>query len=116
MLLKKSNLFEAMGLRYFGPVDGHDIHHLIKILRDLKNIPGPKVLHCITVKGKGFKEAEINQTIWHAPGKFNKVTGERIILTFRPNFRMFLETQSQSWRRAIPRSSESPLLCLPAVH
>ena len=67
-----------MGLRYFGPVDGHDIHHLIKILRDLKNIPGPKVLHCITVKGKGFKEAEINQTIWHAPGKFNKVTGERI--------------------------------------
>ena len=78
MLLKKSNLFEAMGLRYFGPVDGHDIHHLIKILRDLKNIPGPKVLHCITVKGKGFKEAEINQTIWHAPGKFNKVTGERI--------------------------------------
>lgn len=56
MLLKKSNLFEAMGLRYFGPVDGHDIHHLIKILRDLKNIPGPKVLHCITVKGKDLKK------------------------------------------------------------
>lgn len=78
MLLKRSNLFEAMGLRYFGPVDGHDINHLIKILRDLKNIKGPKVLHCITVKGKGFKEAETNQTIWHAPGKFNKITGERI--------------------------------------
>lgn len=108
-----------MGLRYFGPVDGHDIHHLIKILRDLKNIPGPKVLHCITVKGKGFKEAEINQTIWHAPGKFNKVTGERIKEN-NPNipakFQDVLETQSQSWRRAIPRSSESPLLCLPAVH
>ncbi len=78
MLLKRSNLFEAMGLRYFGPVDGHDINHLIKVLRDLKHIHGPKVLHCITVKGKGFKEAETNQTIWHAPGKFNKVTGERI--------------------------------------
>lgn len=78
MLLKRSNLFEAMGLRYFGPVDGHDINHLIKVLRDLKNIKGPKVLHCITVKGKGFKEAETNQTVWHAPGKFNKVTGERI--------------------------------------
>lgn len=78
MLLRRSNLFEAMGLRYFGPVDGHDINHLIKVLRDLKDIKGPKVLHCITVKGKGFKEAETNQTVWHAPGKFNKVTGERI--------------------------------------
>lgn len=78
MLLKRSNLFEAMGLRYFGPVDGHDINHLVKVLRDLKNINGPKVLHCITVKGKGFKEAEAHQTIWHAPGKYNKVTGERI--------------------------------------
>ena len=78
MLLKQSNLFEAMGLRYFGPVDGHDVNHLIKLLRDLKHIKGPKILHCITVKGKGFKEAENNQTIWHAPGKYNKVTGERI--------------------------------------
>ncbi|MDE7373817.1 MAG: 1-deoxy-D-xylulose-5-phosphate synthase, partial [Odoribacter sp.] len=78
MLLKQSNLFEAMGLRYFGPVDGHDVNHLIKLLRDLKNIKGPKILHCITVKGKGFKEAETNQTVWHAPGKYNKVTGERI--------------------------------------
>lgn len=78
MLLKRSNLFEAMGLRYFGPVDGHDINHLIKVLRDLKNIPGPKVLHCITVKGKGFKQAETEQTVWHAPGKFNKDTGERL--------------------------------------
>lgn len=78
MLLKRSNLFEAMGLRYFGPVDGHDINHLIKVLRDLKNLPGPKILHCLTVKGKGFKQAETEQTIWHAPGKFNKETGERI--------------------------------------
>lgn len=78
MLLKQSNLFEAIGLRYFGPVDGHDVNHLIKVFRDLKNINGPKVLHCITVKGKGFKEAETHQTLWHAPGKFNRVTGERI--------------------------------------
>ena len=78
ILLKRSNLFEAMGMRYFGPVDGHDINHLIKVLRDLKAINGPKILHCITVKGKGFKEAETHQTLWHAPGKFNKVTGERI--------------------------------------
>lgn len=78
MLLKRSNLFEAMGLRYFGPVDGHDVEHLVKVLEDLKHIKGPKVLHCITVKGKGFKEAETHQTIWHAPGKFNKETGERI--------------------------------------
>lgn len=78
ILLKRSNLFEAMGMRYFGPVDGHDINHLIKVLRDLKEINGPKLLHCITVKGKGFKEAETHQTLWHAPGKFNKVTGERI--------------------------------------
>lgn len=78
MLLKRSNLFEALGLRYFGPVDGHDINHLIKVLRDLKEIKGPKVLHCITKKGKGFKEAEDHQTVWHAPGKFNKLTGELI--------------------------------------
>lgn len=78
LLLKQSNLFEALGFRYFGPVDGHDVNHLVKVLRDLKNIQGPKLLHCITVKGKGFKQAEINQTTWHAPGRFNKETGERI--------------------------------------
>lgn len=78
MLLQKSNLFEAMGMRYFGPVDGHDINHLVKVLRDLKNIKGPKVLHCITVKGKGFKQAETEQTVWHAPGKYNRLTGELI--------------------------------------
>ncbi len=78
MLLKRSNLFEAMGLRYFGPVDGHDVNHLVKVLRDLQKIKGPKVLHCITKKGKGFKQAEADQTKWHAPGKYNKVTGELI--------------------------------------
>ena len=75
-LLHQSNLFESLNLRYFGPVDGHDIDHLVQVLSDLKDIPGPKILHCITVKGKGFDLAEKDQTKWHAPGKFDKVTGE----------------------------------------
>jgi len=76
LLLKHSNLFEALNFRYFGPVDGHDVTHLVKVLKDLSEIPGPKLLHCITVKGKGFKQAELNQTAYHSPGKFNKHTGE----------------------------------------
>jgi 1-deoxy-D-xylulose-5-phosphate synthase len=76
LILKQGNLFEALGMRYFGPVDGHDVAHLVKVLRDLKAIKGPRLLHCLTVKGKGFKQAEIEQTVWHAPGKFNKETGE----------------------------------------
>ena len=65
-LLKESNLFESLGIRYFGPVDGHDVVYLTKVLADLKDIPGPKLLHIITKKGKGFKQAEINQTVYHA--------------------------------------------------
>lgn len=75
-VMEHSNLFESLNLRYFGPVDGHDIDHLVSVLRDLKNIPGPKILHCITTKGKGFALAEKEQTLWHAPGKFNPLTGE----------------------------------------
>ena len=78
ILLRHSNLFESFNLRYFGPVDGHDIIYLSKIIADLRKIPGPKVLHIITKKGKGFKQAELNQTQFHAPGKFNKITGEII--------------------------------------
>jgi 1-deoxy-D-xylulose-5-phosphate synthase len=74
-LLDRSNLFEGMNFRYFGPVDGHDILHLTSILQDLKRIPGPKLLHCLTIKGKGYKQAEQNQTVFHAPGKFDKNTG-----------------------------------------
>ncbi|MCK4677352.1 MAG: 1-deoxy-D-xylulose-5-phosphate synthase [Bacteroidales bacterium] len=77
-ILKKSNLFEAFNFRYFGPVDGHDVVRLTKILGDLKNIKGPKLLHVITVKGKGFKQAEKDQITFHAPGAFDKKTG-RII-------------------------------------
>ena len=75
-LLKKSNFFEALNFRYFGPIDGHDVNHLVKILKDLKDIPGPKLLHCVTVKGKGYTLAEKDQTKWHAPGLFDKITGE----------------------------------------
>ena len=77
-LLKKSNLFESFNFRYFGPVDGHDVVQLTEILNDLKNIPGPKLLHIVTVKGKGFTVAENNQTTFHAPGLFNPLTGEII--------------------------------------
>jgi 1-deoxy-D-xylulose-5-phosphate synthase len=74
-LLTQSNLFESLHLRYFGPIDGHDIDHLVSVLEDLKNIPGPKLLHVLTVKGKGYAPAEKDQTKWHAPGLFDKVTG-----------------------------------------
>lgn len=78
-ILDTSNLFESLNFRYFGPVDGHDVEHLTKVLEDLKDIPGPKILHCLTKKGKGFKPSEFgNQTKWHAPGLFNKDTGEII--------------------------------------
>ncbi len=74
-ILEQSNLFEGMNFRYFGPIDGHDVLHLTRVLEDLKRIPGPKLLHCLTVKGKGFKQAEENQTAFHSPGKFDKETG-----------------------------------------
>lgn len=81
-LLKQSNLFESLNFRYFGPVDGHDAVHLAKIMSDLKDIPGPKILHCITEKGKGYLPAEEGDTTkWHAPGLFNKKTGEIIKIT-----------------------------------
>ena len=74
-----SNLFESLNFRYFGPIDGHDVHHMVKIFNDLKKIPGPKILHCITKKGKGYRPAEDGSaTTWHAPGLFNKKTGEII--------------------------------------
>ncbi len=76
MILKENNLFEAFNFRYFGPIDGHDVVYLTKVLNDLKDIPGPKLLHVITQKGKGFKLAEQDQTKWHAPGIFDKETGE----------------------------------------
>ena len=75
-LLNQSNLFESLKFRYFGPVDGHDVEKLAKVMSDLKKIPGPKILHCLTVKGKGYELAEKDQTKWHAPGLFDKISGE----------------------------------------
>jgi 1-deoxy-D-xylulose-5-phosphate synthase len=77
-----SNLFESMKMRYFGPIDGHNITKLVDTLKDLKDIPGPKLLHIITTKGKGYALAEKDQTKWHAPGLFDKVTGEIYKKTF----------------------------------
>ncbi len=75
--VKESNLFESLNWRYFGPIDGHDVEYMTKVLRDLKDIPGPKILHCVTMKGKGYEPAEKGSpTKWHAPGIFNKETGE----------------------------------------
>ncbi|HEY1112960.1 MAG TPA: 1-deoxy-D-xylulose-5-phosphate synthase [Chitinophagaceae bacterium] len=76
MVSKSSNLFEALNLRYFGPIDGHNITKLVDTLHDLRSIPGPKILHVLTVKGKGYDLAEKDQTKWHAPGLFDKITGE----------------------------------------
>jgi 1-deoxy-D-xylulose-5-phosphate synthase len=76
MVSSSANLFEALKLRYFGPIDGHNVAKLVDTLKDLREIPGPKILHIITVKGKGYALAEKDQTKWHAPGLFDKITGE----------------------------------------
>lgn len=79
LITKQQNIFEGLNIRYFGPVDGHDLKGLIRIIQNIKDLKGPKLLHIHTVKGKGYKPAEESATEWHAPGKFNKDTGERII-------------------------------------
>ncbi len=76
ILSTSSNLFESLNIRYFGPIDGHNITKLVDTLKDLRGIPGPKLLHINTVKGKGYELAEKDQTVWHAPGLFDKITGE----------------------------------------
>ncbi|MDR1881112.1 MAG: 1-deoxy-D-xylulose-5-phosphate synthase [Tannerellaceae bacterium] len=78
LLTRQHNLFEGFSIRYFGPVDGHDVDHLVKVLHDIKDMQGPKLLHIKTQKGKGFKPAEESATEWHAPGRFDKETGIRI--------------------------------------
>ena len=77
-ILRRSNLFEALNFRYFGPIDGNDVVYLSKILRDLQRIQGPKLLHIVTTKGKGFEEAEKHQTTYHSPGTFDRKTGKLI--------------------------------------
>lgn len=78
LLSAQQNIFEGMNIRYFGPVDGHDVKELVRVLRHLKNMKGPKLLHIHTIKGKGYEPAEKSATIWHAPGKFDPDTGERL--------------------------------------
>lgn len=84
LLSKQQNIFEGLNIRYFGPADGHDVENLVRILRTIKDMKGPKILHLCTKKGKGFLPAEQSPTVWHAPGKFNKETGE-IIHSTTPN-------------------------------
>ena len=79
LLTKQQNIFEGFNIRYFGPVDGHDLRGLIRILQNIKDLRGPKLLHIHTLKGKGYKPAEDSAIEWHAPGKFNKETGERVV-------------------------------------
>lgn len=79
MLFKQNNIFEGMCTRYFGPIDGHDVRELVRMLRLVKDMQGPKMLHIHTVKGKGYEPAEKNATVWHQPGIFDAETGERIV-------------------------------------
>ena len=77
MAAQQQNIFEGMNIRYFGPIDGHDVKNLARVLHDIKDMKGPKLLHLHTIKGKGFAPAEHNPEIWHAPGCFDPKTGER---------------------------------------
>lgn len=79
MASQQQNMFEGLNLRYFGPIDGHDVINLVRVLRDIKDMRGPKLLHIHTIKGKGFSPAEKAATIWHAPGLFDPTTGKRIV-------------------------------------
>lgn len=78
-LTNQQNIFEGMDIRYFGPIDGHDVQKLVRILSNIRNMHGPRLLHIHTVKGKGYEPAEKEAAIWHAPGLFNKATGERLV-------------------------------------
>ncbi len=79
MLAQQQNIFEGMNIRYFGPIDGHDVKNIARVLKDIKDMEGPKILHLHTIKGKGFAPAEKSATVWHAPGMFDKETGKRIL-------------------------------------
>ncbi len=114
-LVASSNIFEALNIRYFGPIDGHDLPKLIKIFDQLKHIPGPKILHCVTQKGKGFPPAMLNKALWHATGKFDKLTGVRLENKSSPLYRntfqeVFGETLTQ-----LARSNKRIVAISPAM-
>ena len=82
LLSRQQNIFEGLNVRYFGPFDGHDIHRIVRVLRDIKDMNGPRILHLRTIKGKGYEPAEKDPATWHAPGKFDPETGERVTGVF----------------------------------
>lgn len=93
---QQQNIFEGMNIRYFGPVNGHDVKNIARILRDIKDMQGPKILHLHTIKGKGFEPAEKHPGIWHAPGKFDPVTKERIVASTEGMPPLFQEVFGQT--------------------
>lgn len=96
----QQNIFEGMNIRYFGPFDGHNVEELVRLLRQLKDMRGPKLLHLHTIKGKGYEPAERQATVWHAPGKFDAVTGERQVSATDnqpPNTRTCSATRCSNW-------------------
>ncbi|MDR0768748.1 MAG: 1-deoxy-D-xylulose-5-phosphate synthase [Dysgonamonadaceae bacterium] len=89
LLTRQHNIFEGFNIRYFGPVDGHDVNGLVRIINNIKNMSGPKLLHIRTIKGKGFEPAEREATVWHAPGKFNRETGERTVRKSKDGLQLY---------------------------
>lgn len=105
-LSHQQNIFEGMNIRYFGPFDGHDVKEVARVLKQLKNMKGPKLLHLHTTKGKGYEPAEKSATIWHAPGKFDPETGERIIADTSnqpPKYQDVSERRCWNWLRRTRR-------------
>lgn len=78
LVSRRQNIFEGLNIRYFGPIDGHDVENLVKVLTEIRDMKGPRLLHLCTRKGKGYTPAEMNPSVWHAPGKFDPLTGERV--------------------------------------
>ncbi len=113
-ILKSSNMFESMNFRYFGPVDGNDVNKLVKVLADVKEIGGPKLLHIITTKGKGFEQAEKDQTKFHAPGKFDRKTGTPIDLNAKKKYATYQEVFGKTLVE-IAKKNEKVVAITPAM-
>ena len=120
VLMHRATCLKRLSFRYFGPIDGHDVLHLAELLQDMKSIPGPKLLHILTVKGKGFPLAEMNQTVYHAPGKFNRETGELVSSVMmalnRRYTRMYLDSPCLNLHGPTTALLESLRPCPPDVH
>ena len=112
-LATQNNIIKALNFDYSGPIDGHDLPKILSELERLKEVKGPKFLHIITTKGKGLQQAEEDQVTYHAPGKFDKISGERIPKkeSIYTNIKMFLGKQSSNWLRKMKKLWELPLPC-----